>query len=117
VPPPPPPAKAAEPAASTEPADDFPIGWHLTKESWRFHRRFFAVIRRPMRQGEYSHLLWQVRRRTAEHLGADYWRVRLPDGRTLAITATVWRLITILPKGWKPPPELVDGGQACIEDA
>jgi hypothetical protein len=84
--------------------DTFQTGWQLTKESWNFHRKFHRLFRRPMRQGEYSHLLWQVRRRTAEHLGENYWRVRLPDSdRTLPICATVLRLITILPKGWQPP--------------
>jgi len=43
---------------------------------------------------------WQHR---AEHLGEHYWRVTLQDGRTtLVVTATRWRLITILPKGWQP---------------
>jgi hypothetical protein len=84
--------------------EDFPTGWELRKESWHFHRRFYAVFRRPMARGEYSHLLWQIRRRRAEHLGEDCWRVTLPDGRrTLTVRGTVWRLITILPKNWQPP--------------
>jgi hypothetical protein len=83
--------------------DDFPTGWDLRKESWHFHRRFFAVFRRPMQHGEYSHLLHQIRFARAEHLWEDCWRVRLPDGRTLPIRATRWRLITILPKNWQPP--------------
>src|SRR5262245_35373635 len=60
VPPPPSPAaKAAEPEPAIEPiTDDFPKGWQLMKESWNFHRRFYRVFRRPMREGEYSHLLW-----------------------------------------------------------
>ena len=96
------PAPQPEPAAG---AEDFPIGWALTKESWHFHRRFFRVFRRPMALGEYSHLLWQVRRRRAEHLGEDCWRVTLPDGRrTLAVRATRWQLLTILPKNWQPLP-------------
>ncbi|HET7880551.1 MAG TPA: hypothetical protein VFL55_06665 [Acetobacteraceae bacterium] len=89
MPPPPPPA-AAKPGSTVEPTtqDRFPIGWQLTKESWHFHRKFHRLFRRPMREGEYSHLLWQVRRRTAEHLGENYWRVTLPDRRTkLAIVA------------------------------
>jgi hypothetical protein len=54
-----------------------------------------------MALGEYSHLLWQVRRRRAEHLGDNAWRVTLPDGRrTLAVRATRWQLLTILPKNW-----------------
>jgi hypothetical protein len=57
-----------------------------------------------MHRGEYSHLLWQIRRRKAEHLREDCWRVKLPgDGRTLPIRATRWQLITILPKNWQPP--------------
>src|SRR5215475_6217063 len=61
-PPPSPAAKAAEPEPAIEPiADDFPKGWQLMKESWNFHPRFYPLFRRPMRQGEYSHLLWQVR--------------------------------------------------------
>jgi hypothetical protein len=76
-------------------SDDFPIGWELSKDSWHFRRRFYAIFRRPMRHGEYSHLLWQIRRGTAEHLWEDCWRVRLPGGgdRTLPVRATRWRLI------------------------
>jgi hypothetical protein len=87
------------PTAATT-SDDFPTGWDLRKESWHFHRRFFAVFRRPMQLGEYSHLLHQVRHGRAEHLWEDCWRARLPDGRTLPIRGTRWRLITILPKHW-----------------
>jgi hypothetical protein len=86
-------------------ADDFPIGWELSKESWHFHRRFFAVFRRPMRCGEYGYLLKQIRFGHAEHRGDNCWRVTLPDRKTtLQVRATHWRLITILPKGWEPPP-------------
>jgi hypothetical protein len=57
-----------------------------------------------MARGEYSHLLWQIRRAKADHLGEDCWRVTLPGGnRTLQVRGTVWRLITILPKNWQPP--------------
>jgi len=96
-----PPSLPAEPLAP----DDFPVGWELSKDSWHFHRRFYAIFRRPMRHGEYSHLLWQIRRGTAEHLWEDCWRVRLPgkSDRTLPVRATRWRLITILPKHWQPP--------------
>jgi hypothetical protein len=98
---------ATEPLApieSAEPNDDFPTGWCLERNSWHFHRRFYAIFRRPMRRGEYSHLLWQIRRRTAEHLWEDCWRVKLPSGdRTLPVRATRWQLITILPKDWQPP--------------
>jgi hypothetical protein len=101
--PPPLPSPAPTPGHTVEP-DDFPIGWYLDKGSWQFHRRFFAVFRRPMRPGEYSHLLKQIGRGEAEHLGADCWRVTLPgSNRTLPIRATAWRLITILPKDWQPP--------------
>ena len=101
-------------SAHTAEAEDFPTGWELRKESWHFHRRFYAVFRRPMARGEYSHLLWQIRRRRAEHLGEDCWRVTLPDGRrTLAVRGTVWRLITILPKNWQPPAPVEE--QAEIE--
>jgi hypothetical protein len=98
-----PPPEAAMPVAA--PPDDFPIGWELRKESWHFHRRFHAIFKRPMACGEYSHLLWQIRRRTAEHLWEDCWRVTLPNGRTLPVRGTVWRLITILPKHWQPPAD------------
>ena len=54
--PPPLPAPAPQPEAATAP-DDFPIGWDLKKESWHFHRRFYAIFKRPMQHGEYSHLL------------------------------------------------------------
>jgi hypothetical protein len=83
--------------------DDFPIGWELKKDSWHFHRRFYAIFKRPMYRGEYSHLLWQIRRAKAEHLIEDCWRVTLPNGRTLAVRGNVWKLITILPKDWQPP--------------
>jgi len=84
---------------------DFPFGWELKKESWHFHRRFYRVLRRPMRRGEYSYLLRQIWQHRGEHLGEHYWRVTLPDERTtLVVTATRWRLITILPKNWQPTP-------------
>jgi hypothetical protein len=105
------PALEAFPAATIPPSaepDDFPIGWSLNKESWHFHRRFYRVFRRPMRQGEYTYLLRQIWQHRGEHLGEHYWRVTLPDNRTtLVVTATRGRLITILPKGWQPTP---DGG-------
>ena len=91
------------PEPATAPPDDFPFGWELRKESWHFHRRFFTIFKRPMHRGEYSHLLWQIRRRTAEHLWEDCWRVTLPGGKTLAVRGSVWKLITILPKNWQPP--------------
>jgi hypothetical protein len=57
-----------------------------------------------MQLGEYSHLLWQIRRRRAQHLWEDCWRVTLPgSNRSLPVRATRWRLITILPKDWQPP--------------
>jgi hypothetical protein len=88
---------------AVEPLDDVPTGWELRKESWHFHRRFHTIFRRPMAHGEYSHLLWQIRRRKAEHLWEDCWRVTLPNGKTLQVRSTEWRLITILPKHWRPP--------------
>jgi hypothetical protein len=100
---PPLPSPAPQPEHLTEP-DDFPIGWELSKESWHFHRRFFAIFKRPRHRGEYSRLLWQIRRRKAEHLWEDCWRVTLPGGsRTLAVCGNRWKLITILPKNWQPP--------------
>jgi hypothetical protein len=101
------PAPAAVPPSVPEQAaeaEDFPVGWYLDKSSWQFHRRFFAVLRRPMRPGEYTQLFKQIRRGEAEHLGEDCWRVTLLDGRTtLPVRAARWRLITILPKNWQPP--------------
>lgn len=89
---------------AARPSDDFPIGWELRKESWHFHRRFYAIFKRAMRHGEYSQLLCQIRRGAAEHLGEDCWRVTLPgSSRTLPVRATPWRLSTILPKSWQPP--------------
>jgi hypothetical protein len=65
-----------------------------------------------MHHGEYSHLLWQIRRRKAEHLWENCWRVTLPWGRTLLVRATRWQLITILPKSWSPPADVrSDGSQ------
>jgi hypothetical protein len=104
------PAKPAEPPTHPTPApppetspDDFPIGWEWKKDSWHFHRRFYAIFKRPMRRGEYSYLLHQIRGGHAEHVCEDCWRVRLPGNgdRTLPVRATPWRLITILPK--QPP--------------
>jgi hypothetical protein len=109
---PPPPSAAPRPVHNE--AEDFQTGWELRRESWHFHRRFYAIFRRPMVRGEYSHLLWQIRRGKAEHLGEDCWRVTLPgNSRTLPIRATVWRLITILPKDWQPPAPVEE--QAAIE--
>jgi hypothetical protein len=99
---PPPSAPSPEQASVTE-TDNCATGWVLKKESWHFHRRFFAIFKRPMRHGEYSHVLCQIRRRTAEHLWEDCWRVTLLDGKTLSIRAMPWHLITILPKHWQPP--------------
>jgi hypothetical protein len=118
----PPPRHSPETASplptATTSDDDFPTGWELKKESWHFHRRFYAVFKRPMKHGEYSHLLHQIRFGRAEHLWEDWWRVSLPGGRTLPIRATRWRLIIILPKHWQPPadiePSLVrDSGSAA----
>jgi len=110
-PPEPLPTPAPEPVAAPE---DFPEGWALTKESWYFHRRFYRVFRRPMAHGEYSHLLWQIRHRRAEHLGDDAWRVTLPDGRrTLMVRATRWQLLTILPRDWQPPAPVEDETSAA----
>ena len=80
------PAPQLKPQPTAE-ADNFPLGWELRKESWHFHRRFYAIFRRPMQLGEYSHLLWQIRRRRAQHLWEDCWRVTLP-GSTAASTAS-----------------------------
>jgi len=68
-----------------------------------------------MHHGEYSHLLWQIRRATAEHLWEDCWRVRLPGNsdRTLPVRATRWRLITILLKHWQPPAQQESHPQAA----
>jgi hypothetical protein len=122
----PPPAELTRPAQAAVPppertaeAEDFPIGWYLDKSSWQFHRRFFAVFRRPMRPGEYTRLFKQIRRGEAEHLGADCWRVTLPDGRTtLPVRAARWRLITILPKNWQPPTPVaaVSGGSEHVQE-
>jgi hypothetical protein len=109
-----PPASAPQPEHDAAAVSaDFPIGWALTKESWHFHRRFFRIFRRPMHRGEYSHLLWQIRHRKAEHLADDCWRVTLPDGRrTLAVRATRWQLLTILPRAWQPPVAVVAAASA-----
>ena len=98
-----------------QPGEGFPIGWELNKDSWRFHRVFYRIFKRPMRPGEYSHLLKQIRRREAEHLGDNAWRVTLPDGRTtLPVRASKWTLLTVLPKDWQrpsaaPPPSAHPG--------
>jgi hypothetical protein len=100
APTPPSPAPQSEHAAE---AEDFPAGWQLSKDSWHFHRRFHAIFRRPMRHGEYSYLLHQIPNQ-AERLDKDCWRVTLPNSqRTLAVRATRWRLLAILPKDWQPP--------------
>jgi hypothetical protein len=101
------PAPSLAPSPQSEHATEaeaFPIGWVLGKDSWRFHRRFYAVFKRPMECGEYGSLLKQIRFGQAEHLGEDCWRVMLADRRTmLPVRASKWTLLTILPKGWQPP--------------
>jgi len=106
------------PPGHTAEAEDFPIGWHLDKSTWQFHRRFFRVFRRPMRPGEYSHLLKQIHRGGAQQLDADSWRVTLPDGRTtLPVRVSGWRLITILPKNWQPPTAVAPSFSGSAEHA
>ena len=112
---PPTPSPHQHPETAAAAVDDFPIGWELRKESWHFHRRFFRIFRRAMRCGEYSHLLWQIRRGKAEHLWDDCWRVALPDGKPLAVRGNGWKLITVLPRNFRPPAavaqvEAVDSG-------
>jgi hypothetical protein len=98
------PAVSAPQSEQVAEVEDFPTGWELRKESWHFHRRFYAIFKRPMHRGEYSQLLSQIRRGTAKHLWEDCWQVTLPGSiRTLPVRATRWRLITILPKNWQPP--------------
>ena len=99
------PEKAAERAVPAETAAPDESPWFLDNSSWLFHRRFYAVFRRPMVRGEYSYLLKQIRFGHAEHLGENYWLVTLPgsSSRGPAVVATPWRLITILPKNWQPP--------------
>jgi hypothetical protein len=109
------PAPAPQPEPTVEP-DAFPIGWVLGQDSWRFHRRFFAIFKRPMGWGEYGFLLKQIRSGQAEHLGADGWRVTLPSGRTLPVRCGSWSLITVLPKNWQPPPP-APGCQTGLEQA
>ena len=46
---PPQPEKPAPLPAEPATPDDHP--WFLDKSSWRFHRRFYAVFRRPMQRG------------------------------------------------------------------
>ena len=100
------PEKPAPLPAEPVTPDDGP--WFLNKSSWRFHRRFYAVFRRPMQRGEYSHLLRQVRSGHAEHLGENCWRVTLPDRRTmLPVRASKWTWLTILPKSWQPTASAV----------
>jgi hypothetical protein len=91
--------KPAEPPPASASPDDFPTGWELKKDSWHFHRRFYAIFRRPMRRGEYSYLLHQIRGGYARHVWEDCGN----SDRTLPVRATRWRLITILPKHWQPP--------------
>ena len=40
-------------------ADDFPVGWELSK-SWQFHRRFFAIFKRPMASSGTSRTVYQT---------------------------------------------------------
>jgi hypothetical protein len=120
----PPPTPPQQPVAGTaELGSDFPIGWMLDRTSWRFHQRWFAVLRRPMRYREYSQLLHQIRHGQAEHLGDDAWQVTIEDTRspTLKVRASPWRLITILPRDWQPPSvtgqEQLSGAGADAQDA
>jgi hypothetical protein len=118
TPPTPPPHQRPE-AVTALTSDEFPIGWDLKRDSWHFHCRFYAIFHRPMRHGEYSHLVGQIRHRRAEHLWEDCWRVTLPGGgSTLPVRATKWRLITILPKHWQPPQlAAMPPADAAVESA
>ena len=59
-------------------AEDFPIGWELRKESWHFHRRFYAIFRRPLQADEDSAVGLGHRRPGHRQDGRE-------DDRTLAV--------------------------------
>jgi hypothetical protein len=93
--------------ASPDPAD-FPEGWSLGEESWRFHRQFFARLGRTAAVHEYSLLLSQIRYRLAEAIGicgsgGRYYRVAMADGTPLVVIGSWHRLSGVNPGDWTPP--------------
>ena len=64
--------------------------------SYGFHRTFFRIIGRPARLGEYTRLCRQVRRKEAERITADAWRVTTDTGQVIVM------LIRVV-KGWPAP--------------
>jgi hypothetical protein len=86
---------------------DFPEGWKLGSDSWRFHRQFFARTGRCTDYLEYSELITQIRAKTAERLDQYHYRVTMRDGSTI-IVAGGWRQLNgCEPPTWTPKPKRV----------
>jgi hypothetical protein len=69
---------------------DFPEGWMIGEESYRFHRKLFLRYGRRTAHGEYSAILAQIRYRIAEQLDTFHFRVTMVDGTKIIVTGG-WR--------------------------
>jgi hypothetical protein len=96
------------------PAPDFPEGWSLGADSWRFHRQFFARTGRCTDYLEYSELITQIRAKTAERLDQYHYRVTMRDGSTI-IVAGGWRQLNGCEHAnWVPKPKRVAKPVAAV---
>jgi len=86
---------------------DFPEGWSLGSDSWRFHRQLFARFGRRTAHLEYTGLLAQIRYRIAEQLDPFHFRVILLDGTQIIVTGGWRRLHGVEYDGWVPKPKIV----------
>jgi hypothetical protein len=96
------------------PAPDFPEGWQLGSDSWRFHRQFYARTGRCTDYLEYSELITQIRAKTAERLDQYHYRVTMREGSTI-IVAGGWRQLNgCEPPTWTPKPKRVAKPVAAV---
>jgi hypothetical protein len=88
-----------------DPLADEDCGWVLGRESWTFHRWFFAILGRPTERGEYSFLLRQLRaKRDPELIVAGVYRLVMRDGGPIVVTGSVGyqpQLYSVLPAAWQ----------------
>jgi hypothetical protein len=91
------------------PEDDFPEGWALHDDSWRFHRQLFARTGRRTAFAEYSGLLAQIRYRVAPKLDQFHFQVTMLDGTEIVVVGGWRRLHGVEYAGWTPRPKGVSG--------
>ena len=81
-------------------------GWLLRRDSYGFHRTFFRIVGRPALLGEYTRLCRQVRRKEAERITANAWRVTTDTGQPVVMLIRVvkgWPAPTLIfPADWRP---------------